>query len=212
MLGGAHLGGHGKVEEILRRLGKEFAVQKVVKCCDSLKKLHLESVNTFRVMTYIWKGEIVVAPAILRLGMGKAYLDNAHQGGVFIAVDSDGTLHKTAFTEFNRKFDVHPDSGIKFEGYKISQFPSVVAAAKKLHALIPQLGVINWDFTVNQSDEPVLIEANTQSGSIWLFQMAHGKGVFGDRTSEVLRWMRAVKKVPHSKWGDYAFGNIPEEK
>ena len=194
------------VLEVINKLGNDFAIQECIKCHSSIAKIYPGSVNTFRVISYRWKNEIVLMPVIMRIGQGGNYLDNAHAGGMFIAVDNDGSLHKTAFTEFKKEYTVHPDTGVHFEGYRIESFEKVLQAAKSVHQAIPQLGCINWDFTIDESGNPVLIEANCLGGSIWLSQMAHGKGPFGDKTAEILRWLRFMKHLSKSKRAEYKFG------
>ena len=130
----------------------------------------------------------------MRIGQGGNFLDNAHAGGMFIAVDNDGTLHKKAFTEFRNEYTQHPDTKIKFEDYKIDLFPEVIKAAIQMHESVPQIGCCNWDFTIDITGTPMLIEANMnngkQGGGIWLIEMAHGVGAFGDNTAEILQWLR----------------------
>lgn len=180
----------GNVAQQIKNLGDNFVVQERIICSDSIRKIYPNSVNTFRVMTYIWNEEIVCAPVIMRIGRGGSFLDNAHAGGMFIAVNKDGTLHKTAFTEFKEEYNEHPDTHLIYNGYIIDNFDKVLSSAIKMHSAIPQLGVINWDFTINKDEEPVLIEANTSGGSIWLFQMAWGCGVFEDKTIAILEWLK----------------------
>lgn len=139
-------------------------------------------------------------------------LDNAHAGGMFIAVDDDGHLHENAMTEFNIQFAKHPDTGVVYKDVKLDLVPKVIAAAHRMHGSAPQLGVVNWDFTLDEDGEPVLIEANIMGGSVWLPQMAHGVGAFGDKTEEVLRWMRFVKKLGASERKKYAFGKMNSNK
>lgn len=187
------------VAEVFQELGKDFVIQERIKCHESLSTIYPNSVNTFRIFTYRWKGKIEVCPAILRIGQGGNFLDNAHAGGMFLAVNSDGTLHKTAFTEFRKAFDVHPDTGVVFDGYKISDFSKVVEAAKKVHHALPQLGIINWDFTLNEEAEPILIEANCSGGGCWVFQMAHGYGMFEENTADILKYVKEMKRLPRSE-------------
>ena len=189
--------------------GTDWVIQERVVCHENISRLYPSSVNTFRIITYRWRDEICHMPAIMRIGQGGKNIDNAHAGGVFIAIDDDGRLHEKAFTEFKTEYTEHPDTGIKFKNYLIPQFSLVIEAAKKCHSLIPQLGVVNWDFTVDKSGQPVLIEANTSSGSIWLVQIAHGCGAFGDKTPEVLRWMKQMRKTKKTDRTKYAFGNLP---
>ena len=72
-----------------------------------------------------------------------------------------------------------------------------------MHTLLPQLGCYNWDFTLNEQGEPVLIEANTDNGGVWILQMAHGKGYFGERTGEILEWLAKMKKLSYSARKNY---------
>jgi len=198
------------VEEICNNLGKDFAIQERLVCHPSLSAIYPNSVNTFRVITYRWRDKIIVLPAIMRIGQGGNYLDNAHAGGMFIAIDNDGTLHRKAVTEFKFEYEKHPDTGLVFDGYKINLFPKVIDAAVKMHEAVPQIGCCNWDFTINSEGEPVLIEANInngkQGGSIWLIEMAHGIGAFGENTAEILQWIKMMKKLPKSKRYPYQFG------
>ncbi|WP_311516623.1 sugar-transfer associated ATP-grasp domain-containing protein [uncultured Anaerococcus sp.] len=184
-----------RAEDVLSYLGNNFIIQEVISCHESIKEIYPNSVNTFRVITYRWNNKIEAMPVIMRIGRGNANIDNAHAGGIFIAVDNDGLMHKTAFTEFCDKFDEHPDTKLKFEGHKIVGVEKVIDAAKRMHQVLPQIGAYNWDFTINEDGEPVLIEANVNGGSIWLIEMPHGKGAFGEHTKDILKWIRKMKSV-----------------
>lgn len=194
-------------EEIIKKLGKNFVMQERLICHESIKQLYDGSVNTFRIMTYRWHNEIIAAPVIMRIGKGGAYLDNAHAGGMFIALSEDGSLHEKAFTELEDSYVEHPDSKIKFKNYKISLLPKVVETVKNMHYSLPTIGVINWDMTLDEEGNPVLIGANVNGGSIWLFQMAHGCGVFGDKTPEILRWIGKMDKLNYEDRQMHHFGD-----
>lgn len=196
------------VAQTIATLGADFCVQDVLVCHESIRRLYPHSANTMRIITYILDGEVYHCPVIIRLGQGGSVTDNASAGGMFIALDDDGTLHKTAFTEYNKSFTVHPDTGVVFEGQKIEHVDKAIATAERLQLAIPQVGVVNWDFTIDEAGEPVLIEANmkneVQAGSIWLPQMAHGTGAFGENTAKVLQYIRRTKKMSYSKRKDSA--------
>ena len=151
--------------------------------------LYAGAVNTFRVITYLWNGEVFHVPLALRIGQGGSYLDNAHAGGMFIGVNDLGELNDEGFTEFGKRYKEHPDTHAVFKGYKLSFVPELIKTAKKLHLNAPQLGIISWDLTVDQNGEFVLIEANTRGQSVWFPQMANGTGAFGRNTEEILRYI-----------------------
>ena len=183
------------VFSIFERLGKDFIIQDLISCHPTVKTLYPNSVNTFRIITYRWNDEIKHCPVIMRIGKGGNYLDNAHAGGIFIAVDDDGKLHSTAFTEFREAFTFHPDTNVLFDGYKIQHLDEVIVAAKKMHGVLAQMGMVNWDFTIDENGEPILIEANTKGGSVWLVEMAHGCGAFGEDTRDILKYICLMKKM-----------------
>ena len=191
---------------LLEKLGMDFVMQERLVCHESIRAIYAGSVNTFRLISYRWKDDILFLPSIMRIGRGGNHVDNAHAGGVFIAVDDDGTLHRQAFSEFRETFERHPDTGLVYEGHRIPPFPAVKEAARRMHEIVPQLGVVNWDFTIDRTGEPVLIEANIAGGSVWLCEIAHGRGAFGENTAEVLRWLRLMKKTNYADRVKYAFG------
>ncbi len=193
-------------EQIILSMGENFVVQERLICHKQISDIHQNSCNTFRIITYRWRDEFYSLPTIMRLGVHGNCLDNAHAGGIFVAIDDDGRLHKTAFTEFGERFDKHPDSNLVFENYVIDGFPLCCEAAFRLHKMMPRVGLINWDFTLNAENEPVLIEANMKNGSVWLSQMAHGKGAFGDKTGEILRWISKMEKLSPEERKKHLFG------
>lgn len=193
-------------EELFELLGSDFTVQEVISCHSSVVKLHPESVNTLRIMTYRWQGELRSLPLLMRIGRGKSAVDNAHAGGMFIGISNEGLLAPSALTEFNDRFEKHPDTGVVFQGYKIAGVPGAIDAAKRMHSLMPQMGLISWDFTIGEDGAPIVIEANIRGGSILLSQMANGIPGFGDATAEILQWLRFMNNLaPHERL-KYKFG------
>uniref|UniRef100_UPI004055A4C7 sugar-transfer associated ATP-grasp domain-containing protein n=1 Tax=Acetatifactor sp. TaxID=1872090 RepID=UPI004055A4C7 len=200
------------VGNVLEELGEDFVIQERLRCHASISQIYPNSVNTFRIITYRWKKDnediICHMPILMRIGQGGSYLDNAHAGGMFIALDDDGTMHQKAFTEFRQEYERHPDTGVAFAGYRIDLLPEVIKTAEKAHVSIPQVGVVNWDLTIDEQGIPVLIEANMRSGSIWLPEMSHGKGAFGEHTEEVLRWIAQMKKLRLHQRESCGYGKV----
>lgn len=192
--------------KVIEDLGDNFVIQEKLKCHKDIANIYPKSVNTFRIITYRWKDGYHYMPVIMRIGRGGQYLDNAHAGGIFIGIDDDGSLKKSAFTEFHEEYLRHPDTGIVFEGYKINCFEKVITAAMKMCMMIPQVGSVNWDFTIDEEGEPVLIEANMNGGSVWLIEMAHGCGAFGELTPDILKWLKKMESTPYMDYCKYRFG------
>ena len=195
-----------QIEDIFDSKRQNYAVQEFVKCCQDLSQLYSGCVNTFRIMTYRWKDGFYVMPGVLRIGSGGGEVDNAHAGGMFIAISEEGVLKGRAMTEFMKVYEKHPDSGILFDGYKVTEYSKVTEAALKLHTMIPEIGCVAWDFTIDETDSPLLIEANILNSGFWIIQCAHACAPFGERQPEVLQWIRKIKGLPYSQRSQYAFG------
>lgn len=92
-----------------------------------------------------------------------------------------------------------------FDGYKINCYSNVVDAAL-LHRMLPELGSFAWDFTIDETGSPLLIEANILNAGFWIIQCAHGKAPFGEFQPEILMWMKRMNKMPLGKREKFAFG------
>ena len=175
------------IENILGSMGANFVVQEKLRPHPAFAALHPDSINTLRVVTYMCGDKINAAPIIMRIGRGGNSVDNAHAGGIFVGVKDDGSLTDEAYTEYQQRFTVHPDTKIVFGEYRLPFVPEIRRAAIELHGRTPALKFISWDFTVDDQNRIVLIETNLHSQTIWLAQYAHGKAFFGDDTAQMLR-------------------------
>lgn len=174
------------VSEILDLYQKDFIVQEAVSQHELLSNLFPNAVNTFRVMTYIHDGKVEVCPMALRIGQGESRVDNAHAGGMFVGIE-DGKLRKQAFTEFRKIYEKHPDTQTVFYGYEIPWYEKMIDVAKKMHMRIPRMGILAFDFTINEKNEIVVLEVNTYGPSIWIPQEANGAPLFGKHTADMLK-------------------------
>lgn len=171
-----------KPQDIISQYKQNFLVQECVSQSKYLSDLCEKSLNTFRVITYICQGKVYHAPLSMRMGTGTSYVDNIHRGGVNIGITDDYKLRRYAFTEYGEKYEVHPYSKVKFEGYDISPLRKIVEAAYRLHGYVPMLKMISWDWSLDENNTPVLIEMNISGQSIWFPQMVNGESFFGENT------------------------------
>ena len=169
-------------EDVIKKYGQNFLVQECVMQSHYLSDLCEKSLNTFRVITYVREGGVFIAPLSLRMGTGSSFVDNIHAGGVNIGITGDFKLRKYAFTEMGERFEVHPYSKVRFEGYDMSPLMNIVEVAKRLHGYVPMLKMISWDWSLDENDTPVLIEMNISGQSVWFPQMVNGKSFFGEHT------------------------------
>ena len=88
------------VKTVLKRYKSDYIVQKKVVNHISFSKLYPNSINTIRVITFVTKDGIKVAPLSMRIGVGGRYVDNR---GIFIGVNDNGFLRTPNKTEKRSK-------------------------------------------------------------------------------------------------------------
>lgn len=185
------------ISDIIKNYNNNFIIQELIENSESVKKLHPNSLNTFRVITYMLNNKINVAPVALRIGSNGSSVDNAHSGGMFIHVvdnGKDAVLDKYAFTEFKDVFERHPITSIQFQNYKIFNFEKIIIAAKRLHEeRFPMLGMISFDLTLDRNENAVLIEINSIGQTCWFPQEASGEALFGDDTAQILQMTKEYR-------------------
>jgi alpha-L-glutamate ligase-like protein len=114
------------------------------------------------------------AMAMLRLptreSNGRA---NLHQGGIGAGVDLDsGITHQAV--QRNRSVERHPDTGASLLGMQVPYWGRVLDMAQRVAEAVG-LGYIGVDIVVDETDGPMLLEANARPGLA--IQIANGQGL-----------------------------------
>ncbi len=134
-----------------------------------------QSVNTIRAMTRIIDGNPELFYAAARIGNGTAVVDNFHQGGVGVRVDmNSGTLVGNAISKDLEEVEVHPATGVKFDGFKIPYWDDIKKMVLDAAMVNPAVKVVGWDVAISDKG-PLLIEANRRPG-FDLVQVLENKG------------------------------------
>lgn len=183
-----------EIKSILRHRDG-YVLQEKVKQHPQMAKLHPNSLNTVRTVTFRYKGEVHVLSTIVRFGIGGKKVDNISSGGIFCGVKSDGSFTKYGYTNRAVVMETHPTTGVSFAGNHVLNYEKVkqmVCELSNRFAEVSQL--ISWDIAINEEGEPVLIEVNLNYSGIGLLQIANGP-LFGDLTKDVLKDIFSNKKL-----------------
>ena len=143
---------------------------------ESMMRFHRESVNTVRLVTWCENNKMEPIFALLRVGCGKSFVDNAGAGGILAAIDLEtGKIITAGYRQNGKVYERHPDTGICFEGEVIEEWSDLLRIAGEAAGLVPEQKIIGWDFALGRNGW-VLIEAN-QSPSFTGIQMSTQKGL-----------------------------------
>ncbi|HHU22015.1 MAG TPA: hexapeptide transferase [Clostridiales bacterium] len=168
-------------EDLLKSYGTEYIVQEVVSQHEVLASIHKESINTIRVISFLFQGEVHISSAILRMGVGGSRLDNVSAGGLACPIFPDGRLAMEAINRRSQWTTSHP-GGTIFADIIVPSYDRVLESVRRAHRDIPHFRIIGWDFCIDQDGDPVLIEYN---GAPAMNQVSCGP-LFGDLTESVL--------------------------
>ena len=170
------------IPDILDAMGSNFLAQRIVKQHPDLARLNPSTLNTLRVISFRFKGEVHILSAQLRIGGAGARVDNVSAGGSAVSVYPDGRLHEQSVTRKSTWTD-ETANGIKLSTIRVPNYEGVKEAVRQLHSQLPYFNIVGWDFAVGEDGTPIMIEFNTRPAQN---QIGGREPTFGDLTEEVL--------------------------
>ena len=177
------------ITELILNRKVDFVVQEVLKQHETMSQFNKSSVNTFRFTTLYLNGKFSICSIGLRFGREGMNVDNWGGGGLLLGVRADGSLTDFAYDKQLNKY--YSQNELVFKNVKIPQIPEISRLIKDVHTHdFPLHKFVGWDITINQNNEPVLIEMNGQCG-LTGEQVINGHPIFGDRTQEVIDYIKS---------------------
>ena len=165
--------------------GCSFIVQRMITQSIETAALNPSSVNTEKVLSFMFKGQVYILSAHMRVGAPDSFTDNAGGGkGWILGINDDGTTADYGLDIYGniREKDYY---GNPIKGKVLPQHKLICEIIKKSHKFFPYFGFMSWDFCVNDKNEPVLIEYNTGQPMALAYQLTTGT-LFGELTDAVL--------------------------
>lgn len=169
------------IRTTFRKMKANFVVQASVKQHDILSKMNPSSLNTVRIVSFLFEGKVHILSAILRIGAKDAKVDNIGAGGFAVPIQNNGQLNERGV---NRKAEWRSENnyGIRFADVKIPNFEEIIKIIKREHYKLAHFKLIGWDFAIDVNANPVFIEYNVCPGAN---QVTCGP-TFGELTDKVL--------------------------
>ncbi len=145
-----------KMEMLRYDLAEEYIVQH-----KDLTRLSPSAVNTVRIVTQLYKGEVIIVTSRLRISVNSP-VDNISVGNILVPLDTatgivtgPGVYHDVTKPDEYK----HPVTNIEFIGFQVPLWEACVELAKQAALRIPENRSVGWDIAVT-SEKPVLIEGN----------------------------------------------------
>ncbi len=116
----------------------KYIFQEVIKQHSAIDNIYDKCVNSLRIHTYKdpKTDQIEITSALMRFGSGGSVVDNISSGGMFVPIDlSEWKLvgkGRTFLKSGGYFYERHPDSNIKFNGYKLPYKDEIYDIVKKV--------------------------------------------------------------------------------
>ena len=152
-----------------------WILEELIEQVPEMSQFNPTSVNSVRIPTFRTKNGYDIFGTFMRVGRKGSVVDNAGAGGIFVRVDEiSGEIISDGFNEQGDVFEKHPDSKIRFKGFKIPYYEDLKSIAIKCHKDLPEHKYVGWDFALTK-DGWVLLEGNW--GQFLCQQTASKKGL-----------------------------------
>lgn len=153
-----------------------IVIQPVIQQCKELASIHLHSVNTLRVFTYMnSRGFVDLLVTVLRFGMGNSRCDSIDAGGGFCRINTNGSVGPEFYNSDGLKAGYrHPDSNIEFGKINIPNLDLAIRKCLEAHQSYPFVKFIGWDIAITKKNEPVLLEWNARYPGFAFFEALFG--------------------------------------
>lgn len=140
-----------------------FVVEELIEAHPIIKNLNPTSVNTVRLETYFDDEKVSYGDVFMRIGQNGAFVDNAGQGGIFVAVDIEtGQISSDGYDEEGRTYITHPQTGTVFKGYQLPAWEEALALGKRVGDKVPGARFIGWDLAYTVENKWIVVEGNSK--------------------------------------------------
>lgn len=168
-------------------LDEDVIVQRVIKQHKDYTALNPDSVNAYRVLSYLNSdtNEVEILKLSIRIGIDNHISNTGGRGGVLAGVSDEGKLTPYAYGLDCKSYYEHPIYGYKFGDITVPFVDRVIEYVKKGHPMVSRFKLISWDLGIDEMGEPVLMETNLTMSGIFSNQLLDGP-LFGNQTKQIL--------------------------
>lgn len=147
------------------RTKKLVVLEHVLPQHPDMARLHPQSVNSIRIVTDLVNETVHIAYIVVKIGRGGGVCDNTGQGGVLCRVDpKTQSICSVATDDYFHVYSSHPDTDVRFEGYRLPMLNEAVEMVRAAALEIPQMRHVGWDVAITPTG-PAIIEGNEYPGT-----------------------------------------------
>ena len=165
-------------------------LEEIVDQDERMAALHPASLQSIRLVTVRVGDKVHVWYPRIDIGRGGSFLINAAAGSIMALVDPEtGVIKGKGIPESGELFDVHPDTGVRIEGFQIPEWDALIEMATDLMLnVMPDICYVGWDMALSKKGWCV-VEGNW-AGEFVGDQLGQGHGLRRE-FEEMIGWKPA---------------------
>lgn len=176
-------------------VNSDVVIEEVIEEDPVMSQVHPYSVNPFRISTVLLDGTVHFFYPRIKFGNNKNFTTNAFSGAITCGINAEtGIIDTNGFTEMGNEYEVHPITGIKFQGFEIPKWDEMKSTMTQAAKLIPTIRYIGWDVVLSKRGW-CIIEGNFMGE--FTNQLAYQKGLKPE-FEELIGW-----KMNKEFWWEY---------
>ncbi len=169
----------------------DFLVQKVIKQHPFFAQFNESSVNIIRFNSFFCRDKVYIHTPVLRFGLPGYVTDCAHINGEeivrMVGITDGGEIR-------NKAIHLNGDEEPILESVsdpirKVPAFDKILRLIDENARKLPYFRILGWDITVDQDEDPIVVEFNIHMPSTYASQITNGP-MWGDDTSAVLAFLK----------------------
>lgn len=152
-------------------------LEEIVDQDERMAALHPASLQSIRLVTVRVGDKVHVWYPRIDIGRGGSFLINAAAGSIMALVDpKTGVIKGKGIPESGELFEVHPDTGVRIEGFRIPEWDVLIEMATDLMLnVMPDIRYVGWDMALSKKGWCV-VEGNW-AGEFVGDQLGQGHGL-----------------------------------
>ena len=152
-------------------------LEEIVDQDERMAALHPASLQSIRLVTVRVGDKVHVWYPRIDIGRGGSFLINAAAGSIMALIDpKTGVIKGKGIPESGELFEVHPDTGVRIEGFQIPEWDALIDMATDLMLnVMPDICYVGWDMALSKKGWCV-VEGNW-AGEFVGDQLGQGHGL-----------------------------------
>jgi hypothetical protein len=149
-----------KYDELMQN--EQFLIEEKIKQCDELNAINPNSVESFRVVTFVKGDEVYVVGNSLRFNQGSDPVVGSADD-MYCILNEDGTINGNVIDDYGNVYLEHPLTKKNLKDIKVPYVKEAFQMCKEAARLVPKVRYIGWDVAITK-DGPCLMEGNEYPG------------------------------------------------